>query len=116
MKEKRQLKKVCRYHRVSHNERLEALISLNKDCIWIKIDSVFDVPALRRTRNETFISYEFQYDDIILILMEIGVTEKLARKVKIVLSGWKADGLFSFDEAKTITINGGQGYENIRKN
>lgn len=108
MKEKRQLKKVCRYHRVSHNERLEALISLNKDCIWIKIDSVFDVPALRRTRNETFISYNFQYDDIILILMEMGVTEKLARKIKIVLSRWKADELFSFDEANIIVINGGQ--------
>lgn len=102
MKEKKQLKKVCRYHRVSHNERLEALISLNKDCIWIKIDSVFDVPALRRTRNETFVSYKTQYDDIILILMEIGVTEKLARKVKIVLSKWKADGLYAFDEADII--------------
>lgn len=108
MKEKKQLKKVCRYHRVSHNERLEALISLNKDCIWIKIDSVFDVPALRRTRNETFISYQIQYDDIILILIDKGVTEKLARKVKLVLSRWKADGLFSFDRADIIVTNGGQ--------
>lgn len=104
MKEKKQLKKVCRYHRVSHNERLEALISLNKDCIWIKIDSVFDVPALRRTRNETFVSFETQYYDIILILMEMGVPEKLARKVEIVLSKWKADGLYDFDEDDIIEI------------
>lgn len=100
--EKRQLKKVYRYNRVSHNETLEALISLNKDCIWIKIDSVFDVPALRRTRYETFMTFKVHYDDIIEILILKGVTEKLARKIKKVLAQWEADKLFSFDEANII--------------
>lgn len=111
MKEKKLLKKVCRYHRISHNERLEGLISLYKDAIYIKIDSVYDDLKPRKTHYETYLTFGVHYDELIEILIYKGATEKLARKIKIVLSRWKADGLFSFDEANIIVINGGQSNE-----
>lgn len=108
MKEKKLLKKVCRYHRVSHNERLEGLISLYKDTIYIKVDSVYDNLRPRKTRCETCLTYGVHYDVITEILIYRGATEKLAKKIKFVMEQWKADGLFSFDEANIIVINGGQ--------
>lgn len=116
MKEKRQLKRICRYHRVSHNERLEALISLNKDCIWIKIDSIFDVPALRRTRFEIYMTFAVHYAGITKILRDAGVSKTLTDKVVKVLIAWKKEQKFKFDEMGKILINGGQNNENIRKN
>lgn len=108
MKEKRLLKKVCRWHRISHNERLEGLISLYKDAIYIKIDSVYDDLKPRKTHYETYMTFGVHYDEIIEILIYKGATEKLARKMKVVMAQWKANGLFSFDEANIIVINGGQ--------
>lgn len=112
MKEKRLLGKVCRYHRISHTKRLEALICLYKDCIYIKIDTVYDDLSPRVTHYETYLTFQVHYDDLINILEYNNATEKLARKVKIVLSRWEADGLFSFDEAGIISINGGQNDDN----
>lgn len=108
MKEKRLLKKVWRYHRISHNERLEGLVSLYKDTIYIKVDSVYDDLKPRKTHYETYLTFGVHYDEIIEILIHKGTTEKLARKIKIVMAQWKANGLFSFDEANIIVVNGGQ--------
>lgn len=112
MKEKRLLKKVCRYHRISHTKRLEALIALYKDCIYIKIDTVYDDLSPRVTHYETYLTFQVHYDDLINILEYNNATEKLARKTKIVLLRWEADGLFSFDETGIISINGGQNNDN----
>ena len=116
MKEKWLLKKVCRYHRVSHNKRLEGLISLYKDSVYIKIDSVYDSLKPRDTHYETYMTFEVHYNEIVQDLINGGATEKLARKISDVLVRWYADGLFTFDEAGIISINGGQSNENIRKN
>lgn len=108
MKERRTLKRLCRYHRISHTKRLEALIVLCKDCIYIKIDTVYDDLSPRVTHYETYLTFQVHYDRIVDYLEYNNTTEKLARKVKKVLEQWKADGLFSFDEANIISINGGK--------
>lgn len=112
MKERRLLKRVCRYHRISHTKRLEALIVLYKDCIYIKIDTVYDDISPRVTHYETYLTFQVYYDRIIDYLEYNNTSEKLARKVKIVLDQWNAEGLFSFDEANIIKINGGQNDDN----
>lgn len=108
MKEKRLLKKAWRYHRISYIKRLEALICLYKDCIYIKIDTVFDDLSPRITHYEAFMTSKLHYDDIVVILILRGITEKLARKVGDVLVQWNAKGLFTFDATDAIQINGGQ--------
>lgn len=112
MKEKWLLKKVCRYHRISHYKRLEALISLYKDTIYIKIDTVYDDLSPRVTHYETYLTFEVHYDELVEDLEYNNTTEKLARKVKAILEQWKAEGLFLFDEAGIISINGGQSNDN----
>lgn len=108
MKERWLLKRVCRYHRISHTKRLEALIVLYKDCIYIKIDTVYDDLSPRVTHYETHLTFEVHYDEIVEDLEFNNTSEKLAKKVKVVLEQWKAEELFSFDEAGIISINGGQ--------
>lgn len=108
MKERRLLKRVCRYHRISHTKRLEALIVLYKDCIYIKIDTVYDDLSPRVTHYETYLTFQVHYDEIVEILEFNNATEKLARKVGDVLVRWNAEELFTFDETGIILINGGQ--------
>lgn len=116
MMEKRLIKRTLRYNRTSHNRHLEALICLYKDCIYIKVDTVYDDASPRVTHYETFITTLERYKGIIGILMNNGTTEKLSYSVKAVLEKWKAEGLFAFDKEDIISIKGGQNDENIRKN
>lgn len=112
MKERSLLKKVCRYHRISYNKRLEALISLYKDTIYIKIDTVYDDLTPRVTYYETYLTFQVHYDELVEDLEFNNASEKLAKKVKVVLEQWKSEGLFSFDEVGIISINGGQSNDN----
>lgn len=108
MKERRLLKRVCRYHRISHTKRLEALIVLYKDCIYIKIDTVYDDLSPRVTHYETYLTFQVHYELIVDTLEFNNASEKLAKKVEKVLEQWRKEELFSFDEAGIIDIKGGQ--------
>lgn len=116
MKEKTQLKRICRYHRISHNERLEALISLYTDCIYIKIDSIYDDLRPRKKHYELYVSSFYQYLCFPKKLQDNGSSEKLVKKVEKVLDLWMEKEYYSFPEDEKILINGGQNNENIRKN
>lgn len=108
MKERWLLKRVCRYHRISHTKRLEALVVLYKDCIYIKIDTVYDDLSPRVTHYETYLTFQVHYELIVETLEFNNASEKLAKKVEKVLEQWRNDELFSFDEAGIINIKGGQ--------
>lgn len=108
MKEKTQLKRLCRYHRISYNERLEALMSIYKDCIYIKIDSVYDDLRPRKTHYDMYILCKQQYILKTSRLLKNGASEKLVKKVEKVLEQWRNDELFSFYDNGRIIINGGQ--------
>lgn len=108
MKEKRLLEKVCRYHRIAHDKRLEAMICLYKDCIYIKLDVLYDDIRCRDTYHEIYISVYEQYLCIRATLLYYNSTEKLADKVIDVLIDWKVNQLFSFSDENKIIIRGGQ--------
>lgn len=110
--EKRLIKRTLRYHRISHYMHLEALMSLYKDCIYIKVDKVYDDASPRVTLYETFLTFEVHYDELIEDLELRNVSEKLAKKVETLLEQWKKQGDFTFDEAGIISINGGQKNDN----
>lgn len=112
MKEKRLLEKVCRHHRIAHDKRLEAMICLYKDCIYIKLDVLYDDIRCRDTYNEIYISAYEQYRCIKKILLGNSITEKLANKVIDVLIDWKVNGLYSFSADDKIIIKGGQNDDN----
>lgn len=107
MKERRLLKRVCRYHRISHTKRLEALIVLYKDCIYIKIDTVYDDLSPRVTHYETYLTFQVHYELIVDTLEFNNASEKLAKKVEKVLEQWRNDELFSFCNNGRIIIKGG---------
>lgn len=108
MKEKTQLEKLCRYHRISHNERLEALISIYKDCIYIKIDSVYDDQKPRKKHYDMYILCDNQYLCMASRLIKNGASMKLALKVERIILKWYTQKKFSFDRNGRIIINGGQ--------
>lgn len=110
--EKRLVKKTLRYHRNYHNRHLEALICLYKDCIYIKVDTVYDDRSPRVTHYETFLTFEVHYDELVEDLEFNNTSEKLARKIKEVLEQWRKQKDFTFDEVGIISINGGQSNDN----
>lgn len=112
MKQRTQLERLCRYHRISYNERLEALMSIYKDCIYIKIDSVFDDLRPRKTHYDMYILCMNQYLYMGTRLMKNGASMKLTIKVEKVLTQWYADKKFSFTDDGRIIINGGQNDDN----
>lgn len=112
MKEKRLLKKVCRYHRIAHDKRLEALICLYKDCIYIKLDVLYDDIKCRDTYHEMYISVYEQYLCVRETLFYYNSTEKLANKVMDVLIDWEVKHLFLFSHDNKIIIKGGQSNDN----
>lgn len=104
MKEKKLLKKVCRWHRISHNERLEGLISLYKDCLYIKIDSVYDDWRPRKTHCEIFVFLFSQYVSLKENLLKNGTSTKLANKIDNVLDLWYGLERFSFSEGGALIV------------
>lgn len=112
MKEKRLLEKVCRHHRIAHDKRLEAMICLYKDCIYIKLDMLYDDIRCRHTYREMYISVYKQYLSVRDTLLYHNATEKLINKVIDVLIDWKVNQLFSFSTDGKIIIKGRQGNDN----
>lgn len=108
MKEKTQLERLCRYHRVSYNERLEALMSIYKDCIYIKIDSVYDDLRPRKTHYDMYILCNMQCVCMGSKLLKNGASMKLVNKVEKVLAQWFGEKKFSFAENGRIIINEGK--------
>lgn len=107
MMEKRLIKRTLRYHRTLHNRHLEALICLYKDCIYIKVDTVYDDKSPRVTLYETFLTFEVHYDELVEDLEFNNTSKKLAIKIKEVLEQWRKQKDFTFDEVGIISINGG---------
>lgn len=108
MKEKRLLKKVWRYHRISHKERLESIISLYKDCLYIKVDIIYEDIKARDTYYESYISSYERFAGIKEQLSFGNISEKLIAKIIKVLILWQLDGLIKFSRDGIIVINGGQ--------
>lgn len=112
MKEKRLLKKVWRYHRISNNKKLEAIICLYKDCLYIKVDKVYDDLKARETYYESYISYYERFANIKNRMAYNNVSEKLIAKIIKVLILWQLDGLIKFSKDGIMIINGGQNNDN----
>lgn len=110
--EKRLIKRTLRYHRISHNRHLEALICLYRDCIYIKVDTVYDDKSPRVTLYETFLTFEVLYERIVEVLRSRGISKELSERVKKVLAQWRKQKDFTFDKAGIISINGGQNNDN----
>lgn len=108
MKEKRLLKKVWRYHRISNNKRLEAIICLYKDCLYIKVDMIYEDLKARETYYESYISCYERFENLKNRLVYNDVSEKLTHKIYHVILTWSDEGFFSFPDDNIIQINGGQ--------
>lgn len=93
--EKRQIEKKYRYLKVSHKCSLEALMSLNIDCVWIKIDKIEGYN--RTTVYEKYITKSEHYSDILYELMAESIEEKLINKIMEVVAKWYLEKKFFFD-------------------
>lgn len=104
MMKKRLIKRTLKYHRISHNRYLEALICLYKDYIYIKVDTVYDDKHPRKTLYETFLTLEEYYDNLTDILGFNNVSEKLIKLIIEVLERWRKQKDFKFNKIGKISI------------
>ena len=95
MMKKRQIEKKYRYLKVSHKCSLEALMSLNIDCVWVKIDKIEGYN--RTTVYEKYITKSEHYSDILYELMAESIEEKLINKIIEVIAKWYMEKKFFFD-------------------
>lgn len=106
--EKRLIKRTLRYHKISHNKHLEALICLYKDYLYIKVDVVYEDIKARDTYYEVYISH---YEQVLQLeeKMSFGnISEKMIYKVYKVLIQWEENKLFKFSNDGKIKIEGGK--------
>lgn len=108
MKERKLLERVRRTHKIAQYKKLEALIVLFDDCIYIKIDILYEDIKCRDTYYDMYISRYEQYLCVKESLLYGNATEKLAWKVVDVLIDWKVNQYFSFSDDNKIVIKGGQ--------
>lgn len=112
MMEKRLIKKALRYHKISHNKHLEALICLYKDYLYIKVDVIYEDIKARDTYFEGYISLYQQMLQIREKMAYGNISEKLIFKVHKVLMQWEKMKLFKFSNDGKILMNGGQRNDN----
>lgn len=108
MKERKLLEKVYKTHKIAHNKKLEALVALFDDCIYIRIDILYINIQCRDTYYDVYISTYEQYRCIKEIILYNSIPEKLANKIIDVLIDWKVNQYFSFSKKDKIIIKGGQ--------
>lgn len=87
-----------KYYRVSANERIQAAFFLCKNCICIRISSVFDDSNIETMHYRMAVQHIGEYNNIMYRILRHNAPLKLANEVKILLDLWRDMGKFSFSD------------------
>ena len=100
------------YHRISETKGCKADVFLLKNCICIKVCTIYDDTREETVYGRIHIVHIKEYNKIVDMILKNNALPRLAYEVYAILESWKKYGDFSFSDDGWYKIKGGQNNDN----